>query len=156
MTTQKLNIILILLKNKYMKVLFSICFFIIFHNAYSQTCNLKISIPNINKVKGEILIGVFNNKKAFPKPDKEFKTFFFKIKNRLGSYIIKGLPEDEYAIAIYHDENSDKKCNQNFIGIPQEGYGFSKNIIPFLSAPSFEDCKILLNKDKSIVIKLNY
>ncbi len=32
-----------------------------------------------------------------------------------------------YAIALYHDENGNKKFDRNFIGIPREGYGFSNN-----------------------------
>ncbi len=32
-----------------------------------------------------------------------------------------------YTVAIYHDENGNKKFDRNFIGIPSEGYGFSNN-----------------------------
>ena len=32
-----------------------------------------------------------------------------------------------YSIALYHDENDNKKLDRNFIGIPREGFGFSNN-----------------------------
>jgi len=32
-----------------------------------------------------------------------------------------------YSVALYHDENGNKKLDQNFLGIPTEGYGFSRN-----------------------------
>lgn len=32
-----------------------------------------------------------------------------------------------YAVAVFHDENANKRLDQGFLGIPQEGYGFSNN-----------------------------
>ena len=32
-----------------------------------------------------------------------------------------------YSVALYHDENSNKELDQDFLGIPTEGYGFSNN-----------------------------
>lgn len=43
-----------------------------------------------------------------------------------------------YTIALYHDENGDKKFDRNFIGIPSEGYGFSNNPGFSLGKPSQE------------------
>jgi uncharacterized protein (DUF2141 family) len=32
-----------------------------------------------------------------------------------------------YSVALYHDENGNKKFDQDFLGVPTEGYGFSRN-----------------------------
>lgn len=32
-----------------------------------------------------------------------------------------------YSVALYHDENGNKEFDQDFLGIPTEGYGFSEN-----------------------------
>ena len=32
-----------------------------------------------------------------------------------------------YTVALYHDENGNKEFDQDFIGVPTEGYGFSNN-----------------------------
>src|SRR3546814_1591535 len=32
-----------------------------------------------------------------------------------------------YSVALYHDENGNKEFDKDFLGIPSEGYGFSKN-----------------------------
>ena len=32
-----------------------------------------------------------------------------------------------YSVALYHDENGNKELDQDFLGIPTEGYGFSQN-----------------------------
>ncbi|QUT06006.1 DUF2141 domain-containing protein [Sphingobium phenoxybenzoativorans] len=46
------------------------------------------------------------------------------------------LPPGGYAIAIIHDQNSNKKLD-TFMGIPKEGVGFSENPPIRFGAPSF-------------------
>lgn len=123
---------------------------------FSQTFNLSIAITEIRSTDGEIVIGLYNNKESFPLVDKQYKEITTEVKSFSGIYIIKGLPKGEYAVAIFHDENSDMICNTNFFGIPKEGYGFSNNFRPKLSKPDFSDCKIVINADTLINIKLIY
>lgn len=44
-----------------------------------------------------------------------------------------------YAIAVLHDEDGDGDMDRDFIGIPQEGYGFSSGARPGFGPPSFDD-----------------
>ena len=99
-------------------------------------------------------IGLYNNAKDFPKVGKEYKRLYFKVTNWKMSYSIKNLTKGKYAVAIFYDKNSDKVCNRNFMGIPTEKYGFSNDIKPVLSAPSFEDTQIVLDQNKTLHIKL--
>jgi len=126
-------------------------------SVYGQKHDLTITVPNIKNVDGGIHVSVYNstNKSSFTKIGQEFKVVDFKNNGVKGKYIIKNLPEGEYAIAIYHDENSDKKCNTNLIGIPTEGFGFTK-LEKVWSLPKFDECKIFLNKNLSVPIKLIY
>ena len=124
--------------------------------APAQTCNLVINVPNIKNTKGNIQVKIYNSEKSFPKADEQYREAVFKIDTIPGTYMIKSLPKGLYAIAILHDENSDKICNKNIFGIPKEGYGFSKNFKPVLSAPVFKDCEIFLAGDTSIGIRLIY
>ena len=48
--------------------------------------------------------------------------------------LIKELNESYYAVAIYHDENSNKKFD-TFFSIPKEYYGFSNNAPVFFGPP---------------------
>ena len=136
---------------KYLILLFLSSFY---QTVYSQSFTLTLSITNIKIIKGVIRIGIYNEKKKFPKVQQEYRTYAFNVNKYAEVFSINGLPRGEYAIAIYQDENTDGKCNTNFFGLPTEGYGFSKNYKPILTAPSFNECKIDLNLDKSISIKL--
>ena len=46
----------------------------------------------------------------------------------------------QYAVVIHHDENDDDVFQRGIFGVPLEGYGFSNNVRPVLSAPSFAAC----------------
>jgi uncharacterized protein (DUF2141 family) len=120
----------------------------------SSGLSLTIHIPNIIDVKGRIQIGLYDDKNNFPKIGKEYQRYFAKVDSNDFKYTIHGIPAGDYAIALYHDCNSDGMCNSNLIGIPTESYGFSNNVKPFLSAPSFGSTKFTISKDKTITIKL--
>ena len=124
-------------------------------NLIAQHSDLNIKITNIKEVKGHLEIGVYNNPELFPKVDKQYKVFYIKVTASNMNYTIKGLKHGQYALAIFHDLNSDTICNRNIMGIPTEKYGFSNNVRPFLSAPSFEDAAINLNSKKTIIIQLD-
>ena len=136
------------------KSLLTILLIFTWFSGQTQTGNLTVTVTNIASIKGHIHLGLFNNATNFPTPGKELKVIRFKVTAKNMKYTFKGLAPGDYALAIYHDENSDKKCNLNLIGIPTEHYGFSKNFKPFLSAPGFSDAKVNLSESLSILIKL--
>ena len=115
---------------------------------------LTIKISNIEKIKGEIKVGVFNTDTNFLKEGHAIKNYSIKVENSTAVLTITDLPKGEYAITIYHDQNSDNECNRNFIGIPKEPYGFSNNVKPKMSAPKYEDCKFTFLENKTLLINL--
>ena len=119
---------------------------------------LTVKFENIKGSKGMILVALYNKSKGFPE-DK--KTVYRKaksiIKNGTANIEFTNMPYGDYAVAAMHDENNNLEMDKNFLGIPEEGYGFSNNIKPKLSAPSFNDCKFQLNSDKkTITISMIY
>lgn len=117
---------------------------------------LTIHVQNIKSLKGEIIIGVFNTDKDFLKDGVAIKNYTIAIDEAAETIVINDLPKGEYAVSLYHDENSDNECNRNFLGIPKEAYGFSNNVKPKFSAPSYKDCKFLLLDNKVLDIVLRH
>lgn len=120
---------------------------------HSQAYNLTIKITGVETLKGNILVSIYEETSNFPYGG-ELKKYTFDVSKHTEEFIIKDLPKGEYSISTFHDENSDGECNTNFLGAPIEGYGFSRNFKPKLSAPSFNDCKIYIYDEKSISIGL--
>ena len=62
-----------------------------------------------------------------------------------------------YAIVVHHDENGNRKLDQNFIGIPTEGVGFSNNPKLFLAPPSHDEVEFpVTNGGSHINIRMQY
>lgn len=123
---------------------------------YAQQSPLKITVTNINEMKGKIQVSLYNSEASFIKKGKEYKSMIREVKSGTETFTFNDLPKGEYAVALYHDENSDGKCNTNMLGIPKEGYAFSRNFVPKLSAPKFEDTKFKQEQGSSMVIKMHY
>lgn len=136
-----------------MNYLFLFFTFLFFHPS-TETKELTLTISNIKYIEGELIIGLFNNGDRFLEEGQAYKTFSVEVQNSSEVLVIKNLPLGDYAVSMYHDKNSNGKCDRNFFGIPNEPYAFSNNFKPKFSAPTFQDCKFELNGDESLNIKL--
>ena len=129
-------------------------FTFLFINAPVETSELTITVNNIKHIEGTIEIGLFNKGDRFLEEGQAYKTLSVQVKSKSETFVIKDLPKGEYAISLYHDKNSNGKCDRNLIGIPKEPYAFSNNFKPRFSAPTFKDCEFDLSSDHSMEIKL--
>jgi len=60
-----------------------------------------------------------------------------------------------YGIKLFQDANNNGRFDQNFLGLPLERYGFSHDIRPFLSQPSFHRTKFTVTDGSNeITIRL--
>jgi uncharacterized protein (DUF2141 family) len=127
-----------------MKLLF-LTFILLFSGV--KTHKLSIHISGISKIKGSLFIAIFRPTDDFPVFGKQFKGIVKEVEGKSQNYNFDNLPEGEYALAIYQDENRNKILDKNLLGIPTEIYGFSNNARRTFSAPSFQEAKFKLNKD---------
>jgi uncharacterized protein (DUF2141 family) len=127
-----------------MKLLF-LTFILLFSGV--KTHKLSIHISGISNIKGSLFIAVFRATDDFPVFGKQFKGIIKEVEGKSQNYTFDNLPEGEYALAIYQDENRNKILDKNLLGIPTEIYGFSNNARRNFSAPSFQEAKFKLNKD---------
>ena len=62
-----------------------------------------------------------------------------------------------YAVALFHDENNNGHFDTSWLGIPEEGYGFSNNPKLFLGPPDLSQVRIVAHAgDNPIAIQLKY
>ena len=127
-----------------MKLIF-LTFILLFSGV--KTHKLSIHISGISKIKGSLFIAIFRPTDDFPVFGKQFKGIVKEVEGKSQNYNFDNLPEGEYALAIYQDENRNKILDKNLLGIPTEIYGFSNNARRTFSAPSFQEAKFKLNKD---------
>jgi len=134
--------------------LFFLAFLPILNFKNVQSGDLILKIKNFDNQSGLIHIAIYNEQEKFPK--KEGKLLGFKEKTSKiieNNYEINNLKEGIYAVAIFHDENSNNKFD-SFFGIPNEKYGFSNNPSIFLSAPKFEQSSFDLRQNEKKIIEI--
>jgi uncharacterized protein (DUF2141 family) len=122
----------------------------------STTHDLRIEVSNIANSKGLVEFALYKNPDVFTQAGKTHRLFRLDAQKGTIAHTFKDLEAGKYAIVVYHDENHNKICDKNFFGIPTEAYAFSNNMRPKLSAPSFEECAVKLQQDRSISIKMVY
>jgi len=72
-------------------------------------------------------------------------------------YTFENLAYGNYAVAIYHDRNSNERLNRGLFGIPEEGYGFSNDAPANLGPADFDDAVFAVESaDITIPIRMRY
>ncbi|HET9640693.1 MAG TPA: DUF2141 domain-containing protein [Allosphingosinicella sp.] len=62
-----------------------------------------------------------------------------------------------YALAVYHDADSDRSFDRTTLGLPSEGFGFSNNPPTFLGMPNFGSVRIQVPRSGTrTMVKLKY
>jgi uncharacterized protein (DUF2141 family) len=121
-------------------------------NAQEETFQITVFIHGLDSNEGQVLIALHNKKAQFLKTD--FKNAITKITNKKVTYTFKEIPKGEYAVAVFHDKNSNEKMDVNFLGIPKEAYGCSNNAKGFMGPPKYEDAKFLLTANRTLRIEI--
>jgi len=117
---------------------------------------ILVDISGIDKVEGQLGIGLFNQETDFPQVDKAYQGVFLTLTEKNAQYTFSNLPYGEYAIAVFHDSNNNGKLDKNLLGIPKEGYGFSNNATATFGSPHFNEAKFKLEGEHHIEIKIKY
>jgi len=121
-----------------------------------DTCTLNLSIQNIEKPMGNIMVAVFEGEDNFLKDDKAVASKITLVE-KMGSLKVSfpNLPHGEYSIAVYHDVNGNHKLDTNIFGVPTEPYGFSNNARSKWGAPKYKVARFQLNQlEQNMVINV--
>ena len=109
----------------------------------ASAAELTVTVDGIRNAKGDIRLSVYASPQEWP--DHSTREHDRVQPAKLGSVTFKfDLPPGTYAINGFHDENADGKFKTSLIGLPEEGYLFSNNVRPVLSAPSFKSASFTL------------
>ena len=128
--------------------------------AESSSCpGIHIEILNIRSSTGTIDCAIFDSPVGFPIEVLRSATevMIMKIRNKEARCTFEDIPPGTYALAVIHDEKMNGKLDTNWLGIPTEGYGFSKNAKALLGTPSFSAAAFQYNGENlDLTINLHY
>ncbi len=126
--------------------------------AGSPNSNLAVTIKGLKNQKGQVCFSLFSSSRGFPRSNKRaLQAKCVKLENTPLILNIPSLKVGTYAIAIFHDSNGDGTLNTNYLGIPKEGFGFSRNPRIITGPPKFGDSAVFVaGSSTDIQINLNY
>lgn len=134
-----------------MKKMILACLCMLFCTLSVSAQKLTITVKNISEHVGTLKIGVYDEQHY--------------MKTTAASTEVKASQDEvtvtvtlpstgKYAVAIFQDKNGNGKLDTNFMGIPNEPFGFS-NITSFpMGTPKFKTTAIDISQDSKITVPL--
>ncbi|YAF95804.1 MAG: DUF2141 domain-containing protein [Nodularia sp. CChRGM 3473] len=120
--------------------------------------NLTVDIDGFKNTQGQVCVSVFSSSQGFPNDrDRVLKRQCTQITDKSLQMTFDNLQAGNYAVAVIHDQNKDQILNRNNLGMPTEGFGFSRNPEVRTSPPKFSDAAFLLAGPNTVIkIQLKY
>lgn len=129
---------------------FSICFWALLAVpafpafAASTNAQLRVEIRGHDGPTGSLMVAVFDSAREFPS-GKRVREATLPLTRDPSNNTMRcsfTLPAGRYGVAVIHDRNGNGRMDTNFIGIPRERYGFSRNPGFHIGPPPFDHVAI--------------
>ncbi|CAB5499239.1 hypothetical protein BTHERMOSOX_333 [Bathymodiolus thermophilus thioautotrophic gill symbiont] len=124
-------------------------------SSLSYATNIEVNVSNIKPIAGKLFIAL-DTKDTYNKDDKSNSVF--SVKKNISSFshkiTIHNVNPGTYALSVFHDIDNDDKLSTNFFGVPNEGYGFSNNVVGNFGKPTFKETSFVID-DKQETVNFN-
>ncbi len=123
-----------------------------------QKGDITIHFEDLRNIQGGIGVLLFTSPKGFPgNPENAYINYYSTLSAPNHTVKFYELDYGTYAVSAFHDENSNKKLDTNWLGLPREGVGVSLNALRPFGSPRFRDAAFELNSSSATLnIGINY
>jgi len=122
-----------------------------------EESELTVVIANLRSGDGQIRIALWDDPETFATDDTALAEANQAARQGEVRITIQGLPPGRYAVIGYHDENGNGGFDQTWIGLPDEGLGFSNGAWIGFGAPSFEEAAVEITQTQRVIrVNLRY
>jgi uncharacterized protein (DUF2141 family) len=111
--------------------------------AQVSTATLQVELSGVRDQRGTIHACLTQSPAHFPDCKSDPAAIMQTIPGTRRELLFRGVAPGRYALAVFHDENANRKLD-TFLGIPREGFGFSRNPTIRFGAPRFDKVTIEL------------
>lgn len=124
-----------------------------------ETTTISIDLTGLRNKTGLIHVCMTARPKAFPKgcdADPDRRVASAKASDA-GPLVLRNVPPGRYAIAVLHDENSNRKMDMALF-LPKEGYAFSRDAPIRMAPPRFDAAafEVLPGNPVRMTLKVRY
>lgn len=107
--------------------------------AADSTPSLDVPVSTVRSSRGHVFVALYDQPNWL-KPGRFLA--YRKVSARQGTVVARfgAVRQGRYSVAVFHDENANGRIDKNLIGLPAEGFGFSRTTprrVPRFSEVSF-------------------
>lgn len=120
----------------------------------ASAATVDVRVDKVANAKGEVIVVLCDEAQFLKKCERSAH-----VAARKGVVPVKfkDVPAGAYAAIVYHDENRNGKMDRNPLGIPTEGWAFSRGAKGRRGPPTFKDSAVVISaSDAEIPVKLSY
>lgn len=127
-------------------------------SAIPNQVRLQINVSGMRSDKGNIIITIYPDQAShFLDGKYKLARQQLPVKQPLTHACFVVPAPGYYAVALFHDNNNNHHFDTNWLGIPVEGYGFSRNPKLFLGPPDLNDVRVAAHVgDNPIQVKMQH
>ncbi|EJL33208.1 DUF2141 domain-containing protein [Novosphingobium sp. AP12] len=118
---------------------------------------VQVTVTELRSDKGQVLACLTTRADAFPDCDKDPLARKLTVPAAAEVHLDFGaVPAGRYAVSVIHDENGNGKLDTR-LGIPREGYGFSRDAAVRMGPPKFEHAAVdVAGETVRLAIRMRY
>lgn len=109
-----------------------------------QAGELRVSVDGVRNKSGKLRVALFQNSENFATKAGRYKEVVIPAREGNVEAVFTDVPVGTYGLAAFHDENDNVLFDKNFIGFPEEGFGFGNDAPAFLGPPDFLDAAVIV------------
>ncbi|MEM6935214.1 MAG: DUF2141 domain-containing protein [Pseudomonadota bacterium] len=108
--------------------------------------SILVDIRGVKELAGTLRLTMYDSPAGFPGDvRKSVARDLLKLKKGMKKFAFElpGLPAGDYAVSVHHDANGNDKFDRNWLGLPKEPWGASRDARGSYGPPEFEDAVFL-------------
>ena len=115
--------------------------------------DLEVRIDGLRSADGDVRVALHRQvpEGAFPADDGVVAASIRRADEGAVRFVFADVVPGAYAVAAFHDADGDGALNQNVVGMPTEGHGFSNGARGFMGPPNFEDAAVTVGESEAVV-----
>lgn len=143
--------------NKINRILIAFVLFTTNFLIAQNTCTLEVVVEGLKNTEGQIMVSINEGPEGWPEDNFLEQRFIPTFTAPEFTIVFKDLPYGNYALGLLHDKDKDGEMTKNFIGMPKEGFAFSRDYKVVFRAPKYDEANFDLNTPKkTITIKIQH
>jgi uncharacterized protein (DUF2141 family) len=121
---------------------------------------IEATVSGVSNAPGLVGCALFGSPTGFPLQSRKHALTTLRVTpvNGTARCVFERIAPGDYAIAVVHDANGNEEADTNLLGMPTEGVGVSNNVLPRMTAPTFEASRftVAVGQTARLAISMRY